>query len=375
MGMYIWYGFLITMGVIEAVYLIFRFKRFHFVQTLSKGNKKLQYAIAAIPVLVLFVLALFDMIPVLIISMYLMITWMLCDLVAIIIRKFTKKSCKYYLAGIAAIVIMVCFFGYGYINAHHIVKTEINLTTNKRIKTQGESLKNNTLKIAMFADSHVGCMFDGEGFKKISKDIMKNNPDIVLVCGDYVDDDTTKKDMVAATKALGEMKPKLGTYMVFGNHDDAYFHFRDFSFGDLKKELKKNNVNVLEDQMIVPYGGFYLVGRKDKHCKNRKSLTELMKDADTNKLYSIVLDHQPNDFDGEAKANPDLVLCGHTHAGQLIPLGWGTDIFHTNDLRYGMEKRKNTTFFVTSGIAGWGLPFKTGAKAEYVIINVKSNVK
>ena len=43
MGMYIWYGFLITMGVIEAVYLIFRFKRFHFVQTLSKGNKKLLF--------------------------------------------------------------------------------------------------------------------------------------------------------------------------------------------------------------------------------------------------------------------------------------------------------------------------------------------
>ncbi len=363
--MYIWYGFLITMGILQAVYFLFRFKRFYFVQKLSKGNKKIQYAIASIPVLALIVLALFKMVPTVIVTMYLMIVWMICDLVGVIIRKFTKKRVKVYIAGIVAIVLTASFFVYGYINAHNIIKTDINVETDKAIKTSQKPLK-----IAMFADSHVGTMFDGKEFKKISQDIMKNNPDIVVVCGDYVDDDTTRKEMLDATKALGEMKPKYGTYMIFGNHDDPYFHYRDFSTDELRQELAKNGVTLLEDDVKKICDGFYLVGRRDKFDKKRIPIGKLMKDIDTNKNFTLLLDHQPNDFDAEAKAKPDLVLCGHTHGGQLFPLGRFTDLFHTNDCRYGTVKRDGTTFFTSSGIAGWGMPFKTDAVSEYVIANV-----
>lgn len=361
--MYIWYGFLIAMIVVEAVYFLFRIRRFYFIQKLSKGNKKIQYAIASIPVLVMIVLALFKMVPIAIVGMYLMIIWLLCDLVGVIIRKFTKKSYNIYFAGIVAVLITVAFFVYGYYNAHNIQKTEIVVKTDKEIGPDG-------LKIALFTDSHVGTMFDGKEFQKISKDIMKSNPDIVLIGGDYVDDDTTKQEMLDATKALGEMKPKYGVYMVMGNHDGAYFNYRNFSTNDLRKELAKNGVELLEDNLKDINGKFTLVGRKDKSSRNRMPIQDLMMPVKKSN-YSIVIDHQPNDFDAEAKAKPDLVLCGHTHGGQLIPLGWMTDIFHTNDCRYGEVKRGETTFFTSSGIAGWGIPYKTGCISEYVIINVK----
>lgn len=363
MGMYIWYGFLITMGVLEAAYLIFRFKRFYFVQKLSRGSKKAQFAISVIPSLVLFVLAFFEMIPILIITMYLVIIWLICDLVGIIIRKFTKKSYKIYIAGIVAILITVIFFGYGYYNAHDIKKTELTVKTEKKIGAEG-------LRIAMLTDSHMGTMFDGKQFQKTCKEIMKSKPDMVVVVGDYVDDDTTKQEMLDATKGLGEMKTKYGVYMVMGNHDGAYFNYRDFSTDDLRKELAKNGVTLLEDNIKKINSEVTLVGRKDKSSKNRMPIQDLMMPV-AKDSYSIVLDHQPNDFDAEEKTNPDLVLCGHTHGGQLIPLGWTTELFHTNDCRYGKVERGNTTFFTSSGIAGWGLPFKTGAKSEYVIINVK----
>ncbi|MBP5773507.1 MAG: metallophosphoesterase [Eubacterium sp.] len=363
MGMYIWYSFLITMGVLEAVYLLFRFKRFNFVKKLARGSKRAEFAIAGIPVLVLFVLAFFEMIPILIITMYLVIIWLICDLVGVIIRKFTKKSYKIYIAGTVAVLITVIFFGYGYYNAHNIQKTEVTVNTDKKIGDEG-------LKIAMITDSHVGTMFDGKEFQKISKDIMKNNPDMVVVVGDYVDDDTTKQEMLDATKALGEMKTKYGVYMVMGNHDGAYFHYRNFSTKDLKEELAKNNVTLLEDSIKNINKEVALIGRKDKSSKNRMPIQDLMMPVSKDS-YSIVLNHQPNDFDAEAKAKADLVLCGHTHGGQLIPLGWMTDIFHTNDSRYGEVKRGDTTFFTSSGIAGWGLPFKTGCISEYVIVNVK----
>ena len=194
--MYIWYGFLISMIVVEAVYFLFRVRRFYFVQKLSKGNKKIQYAIASIPVLVLIVLALFKMVPTAIVGMYLLIIWLLCDLVGVIIRKFTKKSCKVYIAGIAAIVITVSFFGYSYYNAHNIQKTEITVKTDKSVGAKG-------LKICMMSDSHVGTMFDGKKFKKITQDIMKSKPDVVVFVGDYVDDDTSKQDMIDATIGKG----------------------------------------------------------------------------------------------------------------------------------------------------------------------------
>ena len=363
MGMYIWYGFLIGMIVIQAVYFVFRVKRFYFVEKLSRGSKRAQFAIASIPSLVLIVLAFVNMVHTAIVGMYLFMIWLLCDLVGVIIRKFTKKSYKIYFAGIAAVLITVVFFGYGYYNAHDIQKTEITVKTDKEIGKDG-------LKIAMFSDSHVGTMFDGKEFQKISKDIMKSNPDMVVVVGDYVDDDTTKQEMLDATKALGEMKTKYGVYMVMGNHDGAYFNYRNFSTNDLRAELAKNGVVLLEDGIKEIHGGCTLVGRKDKSNKNRKPIKDLMSSVNKN-AYSIVLDHQPNDFDAEAKAKPDLVLCGHTHGGQLIPLGWMTDIFHTNDCRYGEVKRGDTTFFTSSGIAGWGIPYKTGCISEYVIINVK----
>lgn len=40
------------------------------------------------------------------------------------------------------------------------------------------------------------------------------------------------------------------------------------------------------------------------------------------------------------------------------------------DFVYGYEKRKNTSFIVTSGISDWEIKMKTCCKSEYVIINV-----
>ena len=48
-------------------------------------------------------------------------------------------------------------------------------------------------------------------------------------------------------------------------------------------------------------------------------MEELTADLDPGK-FSIVLDHQPQDYEAQAKAGVDLVLSGHTHGGQLFRL-------------------------------------------------------
>ena len=89
--------------------------------------------------------------------------------------------------------------------------------------------------------------------------------------------------------------------------------------------------------------------------------------------YQIMLDHQPGDYEAEAAAGVDLVLSGHTHGGQMIPINKVGEWIGVNDRTYGYEKRQNTEFIVTSGIADWALWFKTGTKSEYVVLNVTSS--
>ena len=43
-----------------------------------------------------------------------------------------------------------------------------------------------------------------------------------------------------------------------------------------------------------------------------------------------------------------------------------------NDFIYGMKKDEGTTFIVSSGIGDWAVKFKTGCKAEYVVIDIKN---
>ena len=47
--------------------------------------------------------------------------------------------------------------------------------------------------MAVFSDSHTGTTFHGEGFVEHMKTIEAQNPDVVLIVGDFVDDDTTKE--------------------------------------------------------------------------------------------------------------------------------------------------------------------------------------
>ena len=86
--------------------------------------------------------------------------------------------------------------------------------------------------------------------------------------------------------------------------------------------------------------------------------------------YTVLLDHQPNDYANEAVPPVDLVLSGHTHGGHIFPAGQIGLLTGANDRRYGTERRGDTDFVVTSGISGWAIPFKTGTWSEYVVIDV-----
>jgi len=265
------------------------------------------------------------------------------------------------LRGILAIVSMAVYLPAGYLNLCNVCRTDYVLQSDKAV----------SLKIAMLADSHIGTSFDGEGFAEHIKTIEAQGPDLLVVAGDFVDDGTKKEDMLRACKALGDMKTKYGVWFAYGNHDKGYFEGRGFSFDELERELLANGVHVLADECEAVGGAFYIAGRKDRTLGERKTMDELLAGADTDR-YIIVIDHVPDDYENEADSAADLVLSGHTHGGQFFPIAYIDRCLGINDLVYGHERRKGTDFIVTSGISGWEIRIKTGARSEYVMINVDS---
>ena len=202
-------------------------------------------------------------------------------------------------------------------------------------------------------------------------------PDAVVITGDFVDDDTSREDMLAACDALGKLTAPNGVFFVYGNHDKGYYSeaARGWTNAELRSRLEQNGVIVLEDASVPIDDDLCIVGRKDRSEEQRSggrmAAEELLSTVDS-KQYIVVLDHQPYDFDGEAAAGADLVLCGHTHGGQFIPIRHIGEWIGENALRYGHEKRQNTDFIVSSGISNWTFRFKTGCHSEIVVIELKA---
>lgn len=337
-----------------------KFYYFECIQNIQ--NKGLKYGIIFIPVVFFLAYLWLDFFNGIIVMFSLVVFWSLCDLICYIIKKITKKQIKKFTKGVIVLLFNLVYFVYGYYAAHHVVQTNYVIETTKDIGIE-------KFRIAQISDSHVGATMDGNKFKEYMERINETNSDIVVVTGDFVDDDTTLDDMIKSCEGLGNLKTNYGVYFIYGNHDKGYFDYRNFTDERLRKELKKNNVIILEDEVVEITDKIYLVGRQDKTVKNRMSAEDLVKSLDHTK-YIIDLNHQPNDYENEKNAGMDLVLSGHTHGGQFFPLGPLGTIVGFNDAYYGLEKRDNTYFIVNSGLGDWAIKFKTGTIAEYVIVDI-----
>lgn len=355
--------------VMGFLYLVSRFYKFGLVEKISKGNKKTKIAVSILTVILLVAVLFLTMgfVNAVVCMLYLAAFWLLCDLLYLILKKLGKGSFKYDYIGILAMVVTVIYLSIGWFLVHHVWQTHYTIETDKEV---------GSLRIIQFADSHIGTTFDGKGLEKYVDEMQALNPDVVLITGDFVDDDTSKEDMIHACMALGELKTTYGIYYVFGNHDKGYYgkEYRGYSGDDLIAELKKNKVTVLQDETVLIDDRFYIIGRQDlseeERNESRASMAELVKPLDRHK-FIIVMDHQPHDYVNQVKADVDLVLSGHTHGGQLFPITYVGEWIGANDKTYGYEKRSNTNFIVTSGISDWAIQFKTGCKSEFVVIDVK----
>lgn len=249
----------------------------------------------------------------------------------------------------------------GFINAIIPVTREYNIT----IKKPAGSVK--TLRIAAVSDIHLGSIIRKRSLIKLSGMIKDMKPDIVLLLGDIVDGEIGPVLRGDLLQYFTYPECTDGLYAITGNHEFIGGANRTIPY------IESKGIRILKDEMVTLKGGIQLIGRIDRdsfrfYRKERMSLGELMKQADTTKPV-ILLDHQPFHLDETAKYGVDLQLSGHTHNGQMWPLNYITAKIY--ELSCGYMKKGNTNFIVSSGYGLWGPRVRSGSRSEVLLINIK----
>lgn len=282
-------------------------------------------------------------------------------------KKFTRIYHiwrKIYFDGVFALLLTVAFLLYGFWNMRNVCYEDYHITTEKEGMEEG-------LFLAAISDVHLGTTMTVEEFEEYCHEIEQQKPELLVVAGDLVDENTPEGAMERACQILGNLQLKYGVYYIYGNHDmgthggNPYFDRKD-----IKKEMLANQVHFLYDEAELVDNRFYVIGRKDAGTvkkKKRKTTQELLEGLDKKK-FLLMLDHQPYQLAEEAAQGVDFQISGHTHGGQIWPVGILTTMFRLNEMNYGYRQDGNYQIVVSSGMGGFSYPIRTGSQSEILRI-------
>ena len=351
--------FVLLASAAAVVYMVHAVGKFSFVKKLSMGRRWLRIilAVALLMLGMAVVSVIFSFINAIVFFLHVCLFFIIYELLFLVVPKQRRSGFKIYWQGVLALITSVIYIGTGVFLCYNIWQTDYTIDTAKNITP---------VRIALIADSHFGVTVDGERFAEYMKIIEDQNPDLLIIAGDFIDDGTSREDMIRACEALGELDLPYGVFYAYGNHDRGYYS-GSIPEEELVEQMERNNVTILCDE-LYEVGDLCIVGREDAQNDDRAELSELLEGVDENR-YIIVIDHEPNDYEAESATCADLVLSGHTHGGQLFPVTLMGKFFG-NDQNWGLMNIDGTDFIVTSGLSDWELYFKTGTHSEYVIIDV-----
>ena len=258
---------------------------------------------------------------------------------------------------VLSLLFTLCILAYGYFRYQHPVAEVINIDINKQTSTPESNFK-----IVAISDVHLGLGTVKSQLKKYVEMINLQDPDVILICGDLIDNSIAPVINQQMQDELSQLHARYGVYMAPGNHE--YIS----GIEECMQFLAQTPIQVLCDSVVTLPNGVQLVGRDDRSARSRKDIKTLMQETDPARPV-IVMDHQPVEIDQTVKAGADLLICGHTHYGQVWPLNWVTKRMF--DISYGYEKRAQTHIYVSSGLSLWGPPFRIGTQSEMVVIQLR----
>jgi len=286
---------------------------------------------------------------------YYLLTLLAWELICVIIRPAeTIKAIGIIGAVFTAILIVV----YGYLH------TKIIKVKPYHIALGGGK---EGYRIVLISDVHLGVFVGKKHVQRIVSKINELEPDLLVISGDIFDVDNSllerPDELRKISKEFRKIKSKEGVYAVVGNHDPeisnkAFEHF-----------LKAAKIRLLDNDAKM-LSKINIVGRTDEVNNERTELLDVISKVEAQKPI-IVLDHKPENIADAVKHGADLVLCGHTHRGQMFPITVFTKWANGKKCFYGHHITGKTHSIITSGVGFFELPMRLGTSNEIVDIHLQ----
>jgi len=220
--------------------------------------------------------------------------------------------------------------------------------------------------IAQISDFHFGVLNSTAKLEKVVAMTNSLNADLVFITGDLVDESVAHMEDMAGP--LRKLKGRAGVFAITGNHD---------YYAGVKRAtgiLEDAGITVLRNELRILPGGLQLLGIDDPTGMRRmgekgEDFISLIARVDPSQP-SILLYHQPIQFERTAQAGIGLQLSGHTHGGQLYP------VIHISKRIYpwtpGLHRLKKSFLLVSRGTGTWGPPMRFLAPPEIVHIKLRT---
>ncbi|WP_291601221.1 metallophosphoesterase [Bacteroides sp.] len=259
---------------------------------------------------------------------------------------------------ILSLIFTVVLLGYGYYNYRHPKTNIINIALDKPLADDAKPVK-----IVAVSDLHLGNGTGKTALKRYVKMINEQNPDLILIAGDLIDNSVVPLYTENMMEELSELKAPLGIYMVPGNHEYISGIKASARF------IQDTPIQLLRDSVVTLPNGMQLIGRDDRSNTARRSLQKLMAGIDKSNPI-LLLDHQPYKLTESEAAGVDLQFSGHTHRGQVWPMNWVTD--HIYEQSHGYRQWGNSHIYVSSGLSLWGPPFRIGTESDMAVFHLST---
>ncbi|MEM8766006.1 MAG: metallophosphoesterase [Pseudomonadota bacterium] len=240
------------------------------------------------------------------------------------------------------------FTVYAFVNAQRLLVREISIPAPAPLAGR---------RLAQISDVHVGSR-SGAFLNRVVRRVNALEPDYVLITGDLIDFRDISREELASLGTL-----TAPSYFIIGNHE------RYVDVEAICERLSSLGVNVLRNQ-TVSVDGMQLIGIDDAEPKTQvgQVLKSLTPDPDA---FRILLYHRPDGAEDAARWGAELMLCGHTHNGQIVPFNF--IVRRVFPHIQGLYEIGALKLYVSPGTGTWGPVLRLGSRSEVTVITLSAS--
>ncbi len=204
------------------------------------------------------------------------------------------------------------------------------------------------LRLAQISDVHVGSR-SGRFLTRVVRKVNALNPDVVVITGDLIDFRDISSEELASLATLN-----APAWFIIGNHE------RYVDVEEICERLRGHGIHVIRNG-TARHQSVQFIGIDDAEQKSqvRRELRALEPDPDA---YRILLYHRPDGAEDAAEWGAHLMLCGHTHNGQIIPFNF--IVKRVFPRIRGLYEVDGMTLYVSPGTGTWGPILRLGSRSE-----------